>query len=226
MRARKAASGVGVDRVRETFAESAVVLGTVIRNDAALIDRMTRLVASTVRRGKTVFFAGNGGSAAEAQHLATEFVVRFVRNRRPLPAVALTTDSSILTAAGNDYGFDRVFARGVEALGRRGDLLVAMTTSGSSPNMIAAVAAARARGMRVLGMTGASGRAFARRCDLCLVVPTRVTARIQEIHLLVGHLCCEAAEAVALDRGGSAGRAMRPRRAPRGSRPRPRSARS
>jgi D-sedoheptulose 7-phosphate isomerase len=218
--------GVGVDRVRETFAESAVVLGTVVRNDAALIDRMTRLVASTVRRGKTVFFAGNGGSAAEAQHLATEFVVRFVRDRGPLPAVALTTDSSILTAAGNDYGFDQIFARGVEALGRRGDLLVAMTTSGSSPNILAAVAAANARGMRVLGMTGAAGRAFARRCDLCLVVPSRVTARVQEIHLLVGHLCCEAAEAVALGRAVSGGRAAPRRAARRRPRPRPRSARA
>jgi len=197
---RGAAAGVGVARVREVFAESAVVLGAILRNDAALIDRMTRLVAATVRRGRTVFFVGNGGSAAEAQHLATEFVVRFVRNRGPLPAIALTTDTSILTAAGNDFGFDHVFARGVEALGRRGDLLVALTTSGSSRNVLAAVAAAKARGMRVLGMTGAAGRAFARRCDLCLVVPTRVTARVQEVHLLVGHLCCEAAEAVALAR--------------------------
>jgi D-sedoheptulose 7-phosphate isomerase len=195
------ASGVGVARVEQVFGESAVVLGAVVRNDAPLVDRMTRLVAATVRDGRTIFFVGNGGSAAEAQHLATEFVVRFVRNRGPLPAVALTTDTSILTAAGNDYGFERVFARQVEALGRRGDLLVAMTTSGSSPNILAAVRAARARGMRVLGMTGASGRAFARRCDLCLVVPSRITARIQEVHLLVGHLCCEAAEAVAPRRG-------------------------
>lgn len=201
---RRAALGVGVARVRETFAESAVVLATVVRNDAALIDRMTRLVASTVRRGRTIFFVGNGGSAAEAQHLAAEFVVRFVRNRGPLAAVALTTDTSILTAAGNDYGFEQVFARGVSALGRRGDLLVALSTSGSSPNILAAVAAARARGMRVLGMTGAKGRAFARRCDLCLIVPSRVTARVQEIHLLVGHLCCEAAEALAPARGSRA----------------------
>ena len=194
---RRGVSGVGAARVREVFAESAVVLGTVVRNDAPLIDRMTRLVASTMRRRRTVFFVGNGGSAAEAQHLATEFVVRFVRDRGPLPAIALTTDTSILTAAGNDYGFEHVFARGVEALGRRGDLLVALTTSGSSPNILLAVAAAKARGMKVLGMTGAAGRAFARRCDLCLVVPTRVTARIQEVHLIVGHLCCEAAEAEA-----------------------------
>lgn len=192
--------GVGVPRVEEAFAEAAVILATVVRHDARAIDRMTRLVADTVRRGGTIFFAGNGGSAAEAQHLSTELVVRFVRDRGPVPAVALTTDSSILTAAANDYGFERVFARQVTALGRRGDLLVALTTSGASPNILAAVAAARKKRMRVLGLTGARGRAFARRCDAALVVPSRVTARIQEIHLLVGHLICEAAEAVATSR--------------------------
>ena len=196
-------------RVRLAFTESAAVLATVVERDAALIERMASLVASTVRRGRTVFFAGNGGSAAEAQHLATELVVRFVRNRGPLAAMALTTDISVLTATGNDLGFDQIFARSVAALGRRGDLLVALTTSGRSPNILAAVKAARARGMRVMGMTGAGGRAFARRCDLCLVVPSRVTARIQEGHLRAGHLCCEAAEDVALRRAKAAKRAVR-----------------
>ncbi len=196
-------------RVRHAFAESAAVLATVVERDAALLERMARLVASTVRRGRTVFFVGNGGSAAEAQHLAAELVVRFVRDRGALPAIALTTDSSVLTAAGNDFGFDQIFARSVAALGRRGDLLVALTTSGRSPNILAAVKVARARGMRVMGMTGAGGRAFARRCDLCLVVPSRVTARIQEVHLLAGHLCCEAAEDVALRRAKGAKRVVR-----------------
>lgn len=196
-------------RVRHAFAESAAVLATVVERDAALLERMARLVASTVRRGRTVFFIGNGGSAAEAQHLAAELVVRFVRDRGALPAIALTTDSSVLTAAGNDFGFDQIFARSVAALGRRGDLLVALTTSGRSPNILAAVKAARARGMRVMGMTGAGGRSLARRCDLCLVVPSRVTARIQEVHLLAGHLCCEAAEGVALRRATGAKRVVR-----------------
>lgn len=196
-------------RVRHAFAESAAVLATVVERDAALLERMARLVASTVRRGRTVFFVGNGGSAAEAQHLAAELVVRFVRDRGPLPAVALTTDTSVLTAAGNDFGFEQIFARSVAALGRRGDLLVALTTSGKSRNILAAVAAARARGMRVMGMTGAAGRSFARRCDLCLVVPSRVTARIQEIHLLAGHLCCEAAEETAPRRASAASRRRR-----------------
>ncbi|HEU4725014.1 MAG TPA: SIS domain-containing protein [Candidatus Eisenbacteria bacterium] len=200
-------------RVRHAFAESAAVLATVVERDAALIERMARLVASTVRRGRTVFFAGNGGSAAEAQHFATELVVRFVRDRGALPAMALTSDVTTLTAAGNDLGFDQIFARSVAALGRRGDLLVALSTSGRSRNILAAVAAARARGMRVIGMTGAAGRAFARRCDLCLVVPSRVTARIQEIHLLAGHLCCEAAEEVALRRKRAPRATGRPRAA-------------
>jgi D-sedoheptulose 7-phosphate isomerase len=173
------------------------LLTAVFARDAEAIERMGRLVADTARGGGTVFFAGNGGSAAEAQHFAAEIVCRYKKNRRALAAVALPADPSILTAVGNDYGFDRVFARGLEALGRKGDLLVAMTTSGRSPNVLAAVREARRRGMRVIGMTGERGRAFARRCDHCLVVPCTDTPRIQEIHLLVGHLWCETAEEMA-----------------------------
>jgi D-sedoheptulose 7-phosphate isomerase len=184
-------------RTRRAFAESAATLIAVYARELGAIERMAKLVGDTVAGGRTVFFCGNGGSAAEAQHLATELVVRFVRDRKALPALALTTDGSLLTAAGNDYGFKRVFARQIEALGRRGDLLVAMTTSGRSPNIIEAVRAARAGGLRVAGMTGQAGAAFARRCDVALVVPTTDTARIQEAHLFVGHLCCERAEDMA-----------------------------
>jgi D-sedoheptulose 7-phosphate isomerase len=182
------------NRIRRTFAESAATLISVFARELNAIERMAKLVAETVARGRTVFFCGNGGSAAEAQHLATELAVRFVRDRAALPALALGTDGALLTAAGNDYGFERVFARQIEALGRRGDLLVAMTTSGRSPNVLEAVRAARARGLRVAGMTGQAGAAFARRCDVALVVPSLETARIQEVHLLVGHICCERAE--------------------------------
>jgi D-sedoheptulose 7-phosphate isomerase len=188
------------NRVRRTFAESAATLISVFARELGAIERMAKLVADTVASGRTVFFCGNGGSAAEAQHLATELVVRFVRDRGALPAVALGTDGALLTAAGNDYGFARIFARQIEALGRRGDLLVAMTTSGRSPNVLEAVRAARARGLRVAGMTGQAGVAFARRCDVALVVPSLETARIQEVHLLVGHICCERAEETALAR--------------------------
>jgi len=155
---------------------------------------MAKRFAETAARGNTIFFCGNGGSAAEAQHLATELVGRFLRDRRALPSIALTTDGSLLTAVGNDLGFGSVFARQIEALGKEGDLLVAMTTSGRSPNVLAAVEAARARDITVLGMTGAKGAGLAQRCDLCLIVPSEDTPRIQEVHLVVGHLWCERAE--------------------------------
>ena len=187
-------------RIRRVFAESAATLIAVFAREIDSLERMSRMVASTLARRRTVFFCGNGGSAAEAQHLATELVVRFVRDRGALPAIALGTDTAMLTAAGNDYGFDRVFARQIEALGRRGDLLVAMTTSGRSPNILEAVRAARARGLHVVGMTGEAGKAFARRCDAALVVPSLHTARIQEVHLLAGHILCERAEEMARPR--------------------------
>jgi D-sedoheptulose 7-phosphate isomerase len=183
--------------IRRGLEESAAVLLETLAREESAIERMARLFGSTIRRGRTIFFCGNGGSAAEAQHFAAELVGRFERDRRALPAVALTTDTSVLTSLANDYGFERVYARQIEALGRRGDLLVALTTSGRSPNILAAIRAARARGFRVAGMTGAAGAAFARKCDLCLVVPSRSTPRIQEVHLAVGHLCCERAEELA-----------------------------
>jgi len=201
--AKRAHATLASNRVRRTFAESAATLIAVFARELDSIERMARLVSATVARGRTVFLCGNGGSAAEAQHLAAELVGRFVRDRGALPAIALNADGSVITAVGNDYGFERVFARQVEALGRRGDLLVAMTTSGRSPNILEAVRAARARGLTVIGMTGQGGAAFARRCDAALVVPSRETARIQEVHLLVGHILCERAEDVARARGTS-----------------------
>ena len=200
MSPRRARATPQIQRIRRVFAECAATLLGVFAREIDSLERMSRILTSTLAGGRTVFFIGNGGSAAEAQHLATELVVRFVRERRALPAMALSADGTLLTAAGNDLGFERVFARQIEALGRRGDLLVAMTTSGRSPNIIEAVRAARARGLRVIGMTGEAGKAFARRCDAALVVPSTKTARIQEIHLLVGHILCERAEEVAKPR--------------------------
>jgi len=187
----------GTGGVKEAFTESVRLLAAVYARDLAAIERMGRRLAETARRGGVVFFAGNGGSAAEAQHFATELVCRYVRNRRALPAIALSADTSVLTATGNDYGFDRVFARTLEALGRRGDLLVAMSTSGRSRNVLAAIREARRLKMRVIGLTGARGEAFAAKCDECLVVPSTETARVQEVHLFVGHLWCEMAEDLA-----------------------------
>lgn len=144
--------------------------------------------------GGTVFFCGNGGSAADAQHLACELAGRFFVDRPGLAAVALTTNTSSMTAIGNDFGFEHVFSRQLEGLGAPGDVLVAITTSGSSPNVQRAVAAAHALGMTVIGMTGVKGKRFAAACDLALIGPGATTPRIQEAHIAMGHTLCELTE--------------------------------
>ncbi len=153
------------------------------------------LVREAVLAGHKILLCGNGGSAADAQHIAAELVGRYVVERRALAALALTTDTSALTAIANDYGYDHVFSRQVEALGAAGDVLIAITTSGTSKNVVAAVAAARAKGMKILGLTGAKGVAFARSCDAGVAVPSAVVARIQECHIAIGHVLCEVVDA-------------------------------
>ena len=164
------------------------------------VDEAYRMVRATVERGGTIFFCGNGGSAADAQHMATEYVVRYMRNRRAYPAIALTTDTSLLTAAGNDLGFDFVFSRQVEALAKAGDLLVIHSTSGNSPNVLHAARAAREKGVRVLAFSARDGGALAREADHSVIVPTERTDRAQEIHLCVEHLICEIVEREVIDR--------------------------
>ncbi len=161
----------------------------------AEIARAATLVRDTLRGGGTLFFCGNGGSAADAQHLATEYVVRYMRKRRAFAAVALTTDSSLLTAAGNDLGFEHVFERQVEALVRANDLLIIHSTSGNSPNVILAARAARAQGARVLAFSANDGGELRANADLNIVIPTARTDRAQEIHLCVQHAICELVEA-------------------------------
>jgi len=156
--------------------------------------RAAAMVGSTVRAGGTLFFCGNGGSAADAQHLAAEYVVRYQRTRRACAAVALTTDTSILTASGNDLGFEQVFARQVEALARPGDLLVIHSTSGRSPNVLAAARAARARGVPVLAYTAGDGGPLRALADHAVVVPVSRTDRAQELHLCIEHAICELVE--------------------------------
>jgi D-sedoheptulose 7-phosphate isomerase len=159
------------------------------------VARYAELVRGTLAAERTVFFAGNGGSAAHAQHLATEYVVRYRPvERRAAAALALSTDSSLVTAAGNDLGFERIFARQVEAHGRKGDLLVLISTSGKSPNLLAAAAAARARGMGVVGLLAAGGGPLAALVDLAIVVPTDDTALAQEIQLAIDHHVCSLVE--------------------------------
>ncbi len=155
----------------------------------------SKLLIDTFLRGNKVLICGNGGSAADAQHLAAEFVGRFETERRALPSIALTTDTSALTALANDYSFERVFARQVEALAVSGDCLIAISTSGNSPNVLAAVMAARAAGCRVIGMTGGSGKKLAGLCDACILVPSTRTARIQEAHITIAHIWCEIIDA-------------------------------
>jgi D-sedoheptulose 7-phosphate isomerase len=158
------------------------------------LDTALRMVRDTVRRGGTLFFCGNGGSAADAQHLATEYVVRYMRHRRAYPAVALTTDTSLLTAAANDLGFDEVFARQVDALARPGDLLVVHTTSGNSPNLLRAAQAARDKGVEVLAMSARDGGKIAALATHTVIVPTDRTDRAQELQLCIQHIICDLVE--------------------------------
>jgi D-sedoheptulose 7-phosphate isomerase len=158
------------------------------------ISEALRLVQETVARGGTLFFCGNGGSAADAQHMATEYVVRYMRNRKAYPAIALTTDTSLITAAGNDLGFDHIFERQVEALVKTGDLLIIHSTSGNSPNVLLAAQAARDKGVPVLSFTAKDGGVLATLSDVAIIVPTNRTDRAQEIHLCIEHLICDAIE--------------------------------
>ena len=183
------------DQLRAHFDEHARVVTAAVDTLAEEIEEYVTRVVDTIQGGGCLFFCGNGGSAADAQHLAAEYVVRFTRERRAVAAVALTTDSSVLTAAGNDLGFEGVFARQIEALGSPGDLLVLHSTSGMSPNLLAAADAARERGVKTVGLLARGGGALADRVDLALVVPTDSTARAQELHLLIGHAVCDVVEA-------------------------------
>lgn len=158
------------------------------------LSQALEMVRKTVAQGGTLFFCGNGGSAADAQHMATEYVVRYMRNRRAYPAVALTTDSSLLTATGNDFGFDHIFSRQVEALAKPGDLLVIHSTSGNSPNVIRAAEAAKSLGVPVLALSAKDGGALKQVADHTVIVPTDRTDRAQEIHLCIQHAICEIIE--------------------------------
>ena len=152
-------------------------------------------VRTALEKGRKILICGNGGSAADSQHMAAEFVGRFVKERQSLPALALTVDTSLLTAVGNDYGFDCVFSRQVEGLGQEGDVLIAISTSGNSANVVKAVKTAKEKGIYVIALTSENGGILAKESDLCLAVPSQVTARIQEMHIMIIHMICEIAEA-------------------------------
>jgi phosphoheptose isomerase len=155
------------------------------------VDKAANMCHSALRQGSKLLFFGNGGSAADAQHLAAEFVGRYKRDRRSLPVIALTTDTSALTAIGNDYGFGAVFSRQIEGIGRPGDVAIAITTSGASQNIIEALDVARKRGLGTICLSGKGGGRAAELCDIAIVVPSDETARIQECHITIGHVICE-----------------------------------
>ena len=158
---------------------------TVVQN----INKAAMLCLEAYQRGNKVIIAGNGGSAADAQHIAAEFVSRFEFDRPGLPSLALTTDTSILTAVGNDYGFEKLFSRQIEANGQSGDVFIGISTSGNSANILAAFEAARSKGLTTIGLAGTSGK-IQNTCDICISVPSTHTPRIQEAHILIGHIIC------------------------------------
>jgi len=159
-----------------------------------LLAQVAEKFIEVYKAGKKVLLFGNGGSAADAQHIAAELVGKYYVDRKPLPAEALTVNTSSLTAIGNDYGFDQVFARQVEALGNTGDLAIGMSTSGNSPNVIEGLRVARRRGMVTIGLTGEDGGRLKSQVDYCICVPSKDTPRIQETHILIGHIVCELVE--------------------------------
>lgn len=160
------------------------------------IEKACEMMVSVLKSNCKVLIAGNGGSAADAQHIAAELSGRFVRDRRALPGIALTTDTSALTSIANDYGYDHVFSRQVEALGRVGDLFIGISTSGNSQGILNAFEAATKLGCKTLGLSGRDGGKMTGLCDLNIIVPSNVTARIQEMHILIGHILCKAADDV------------------------------
>jgi D-sedoheptulose 7-phosphate isomerase len=182
------------DSVLNAFAESARVKQEFVRAHADRIVQVANVIALAFREGHKVLLFGNGGSATDAAHIAAEFVGRYKRERTPLPAIALATDIAAITCIANDYGYEELFARQVRAHGQKGDVAIAISTSGNSPNVLNGVTAARACGLTTVGWTGGTGGKLAGMVEYPFVVPSPVTARIQECHITLGHVLCELAE--------------------------------
>ena len=183
-------------QVRSSMQASLEVKSRLLNDSAtvALIAEASKLIAEALQRGNKVFLFGNGGSAADSQHIAAEFVGRFGFDRAPLPALALSVNSSCLTAIGNDYGFDVVFARQLEALGHSGDVAIGISTSGNSPNVVRALVSGKRMGIKTVGLTGCTGGKMKEVADYCICAPSNETPRIQECHILIGHIIAEIAE--------------------------------
>jgi D-sedoheptulose 7-phosphate isomerase len=176
--------------IKSAFLDSADVKQRFAGQYADKIAQVAVLMIAALKQGRKILLFGNGGSATDASHIAAELVGRYVKNRKALAAIALTTDQSVITSTGNDLDFSEIFARQIEALGKKGDIAIAISTSGKSPNVLKAVEAARAIGMITIGFTGGSGGALAGRVDHAFIVPSKITARIQETHITLGHVIC------------------------------------
>jgi D-sedoheptulose 7-phosphate isomerase len=176
------------------FKESSEVKSRFLRENLPKLLDVIKLVSHTFEVGNKLFFFGNGGSAADAQHLAAEFVNRYVMDRPPLPAIALTTDASVLTSVSNDFAFNEIFAKQIRALGKERDVAIGITTSGNSPNVVKAFEVAKEMGIKTIALTGNDGGIIARIADFSLIVPSTSTPRIQEAHILIGHILCEMVE--------------------------------
>jgi len=180
--------------IQKRFKESIEVKNRFLKENLPRLLDVVKLISHCFEMGNKLFFFGNGGSAADAQHLAAEFVNRYIMDRPPLPAIALTTDASILTSVANDFSFSEVFAKQLKALGKEGDIAVGISTSGTSPNIIKAFEVAKEMGMKTVTLTGNDGGALAKVADYSLIVPSSSTPRIQEVHILIGHILCELVE--------------------------------
>jgi len=182
------------DYVAQEFKEHLAVVSRAAESLSTDIERACQLVVETLSQGRKILIFGNGGSAADAQHIAAEFTGRYELERRGLPAIALTTDTSALTAIANDYGFDQIFARQLEALCAAGDLVLAISTSGNSPNVLAGLTRAKELDCKRVGLLGRDGGAAEALCDIAITVPSQDTARIQEVHITIGHILCGAVD--------------------------------
>lgn len=179
------------DIIENSLRQHLSVFETVLSELVPVIEKCADIITETLKSGNKILLCGNGGSAADAQHIAAEFVGRYETERRAFPAIALTTDTSALTALANDYDFERIFSRQVEALAGEGDCLIAISTSGNSPNIISAIMTARQKGCKIIGFTGSKGKKLASLSDECIFVPSERTARIQEAHITIAHIICE-----------------------------------
>ncbi len=178
-------------RISNSIREAIAAKEAMLQNQLGLIEKAAAMISQCVKSGNKVLFFGNGGSASDSQHLAAEFVGRYEKERGALPAIALTTDTSILTAVGNDYGFDHVFERQISALAKKGDVAIAISTSGNSKNVVQAVKKAKEMGVYTIGLMGRGGGQMKALVDLPIVIESQKIARIQECHILIGHILCE-----------------------------------